>query len=253
MGRDGEPAGQPNRSMRGFWLIAAGSLAATAAAADQPAFGRFLGPVPPVVAVAAAAGIGWVSLRALARRGWLPGSADRPNDTGRHRKRLANRLGLAAAAAVPLAGAAIAFDTWGVAFPVDTNVAWPDSLIFYPAIGFVAGVVFRAAPLAALVALARWDLGAETAGELRRDDWRRHPGAAIVAVASLEAVYQTVGSPSGFEPARALFVAPHLFAFGVVELTILRRCGFETMYTFRLCYYLIWHVGWGAARLELLF
>ena len=49
------------------------------------------------------------------------------------------------------------------------------------------------------------------------------------------------------------FVVPHVFVFGLVQLVLLRRYGYVPMLWFRLVYYLLWHVLWGAARLSLLF
>ena len=40
---------------------------------------------------------------------------------------------------------------------------------------------------------------------------------------------------------------------GLVQLTLLRRYGYLPMLWFRVCYYLLWHVLWGEARLQLLF
>jgi hypothetical protein len=50
-----------------------------------------------------------------------------------------------------------------------------------------------------------------------------------------------------------VFVAPHVFAIGVVGLLLLRRYGYVPMLWFRVVYYLLWHVAWGEARLRLLF
>jgi hypothetical protein len=46
---------------------------------------------------------------------------------------------------------------------------------------------------------------------------------------------------------------PHVYVLGVVHLILLRRYGYLPMLWFRVCYYLLWHVLWGAARLPLLF
>jgi hypothetical protein len=39
----------------------------------------------------------------------------------------------------------------------------------------------------------------------------------------------------------------------VAQLLVLRRYGYLSMLSFRVNYYLIWHVLWGRARLALLF
>ena len=233
----------PERSAgagRGYWVVATGAVAATAglSLAGSSAFERFLGPVPPIAVAATAAGLGAVSLRALARHGWLP-SSKTPS-----RRRLRRGLAWAAGTAVPLAAAAIAFDT-RIPFPRDTNVPWPESVLYYPAIGFVAEVAFHLGPLAALLSALRWRLDPDA------DDWRVWCAAGTVA--TTEAVFQTIAALSGADQRVAIFVAPHLLAIGFVELVILRRFGFVPMAAFRLVYYALWHVAWGHARLELLF
>lgn len=37
------------------------------------------------------------------------------------------------------------------------------------------------------------------------------------------------------------------------RLALFKRYDFVTMYTFRLVYYLLWHIVWGVIRLRLLF
>ncbi len=70
----------------------------------------------------------------------------------------------------------------------------------------------------------------------------------MLAAAAVEPVAQAVLG-SGLLP----FVVPHVFLIGVVEMLLLRRFGYLPMVAFRLLYYLVWHVLWGHARLELLF
>jgi hypothetical protein len=45
----------------------------------------------------------------------------------------------------------------------------------------------------------------------------------------------------------------HVLAINVCQLAIFKRYDFMSMYALRLVYYGIWHIGWGAVRLELLF
>jgi hypothetical protein len=152
-------------------------------------------------------------------------------------------------AAIVLAGAAVAFDVL-VPFDENMNVVWPRSVLFYPTMAFLAEVALHVLPLAVL---------ATTAGAVA-DRWANRVDsgpqavlAAIVAVALLEAGLQAGSALAGPEPLAALFVAPHLFVIGVVELLAFRRAGFAALATFRLTYYLVWHVVWGAVRLRVLF
>lgn len=54
-----------------------------------------------------------------------------------------------------------------------------------------------------------------------------------------------VGSSGDGLVALELFVAVHVFLITVVELWLLKRYDFATMFAFRLLYYLYWHIGWG--------
>jgi hypothetical protein len=225
-----------------FWGLA--GLAAAGAATlgltgDDDRFERFLGPVPPLVAVAGATGIGALTLRVLSRRGWCP-----------ERDRL-DRPAAAAlvGAATVLAGAAIAFDV-AVPFEEDLNADWPASLLFYPTMAFLAEVGLHLVPLA-LVATAPDRLADHRQG--RTGPGRRTVLAVFVAVAAIEAALQTADALAGSDRRAALFVPPHLLVIGLVELFGLRRHGFAALATFRLTYYLLWHVAWGAIRVRLLF
>ena len=225
-----------------FWAFGAaaavGAVVAQRAAAqrgDDP-FDRFLGPVPPTVAVVAAAGAGAVCLRVLERRNWYRVGARVD------REEAAKLVG----GAIVLAGAAIVVDVL-VGFDEDMNVLWPQSVPYYATMAFLAEVALHVVPLAALAA----------AVERRPGPTSSEPRAAlatIVAVATIEALLQVAPELAGADRrSLALFVAPHLLVIGVVELLAFRRAGFGALATFRLTYYLVWHVLWGALRLRLLF
>lgn len=124
-------------------------------------------------------------------------------------------------------------------FPEDTNVAVPDGLRFYPAIAVFVEVALHLVPVAVLVAL----LGPPTG--LDATFWR-----IAIPVALLEAVLQAVYATS---VGTAAFSAVQLVVFGVVQIWVLWRFGFLWMLGFRLAYYALWHLAWGAARLHLLF
>ena len=104
----------------------------------------------------------------------------------------------------------------------------------------VAEFVFHLLPLAFLLVVTRW--------QIARSGFNRRIWTGILVVALVEAGFQVmVGSSLGF------FVGPHLVAIGVFELLALRRFGYIPMIWFRLAYYLLWHVIWGYARLDLFF
>ena len=214
------------------WVATAG--AATAAVgllrlAGSSDFERFLGPLPPTLTMAALGVAGLGALGVLERHGfWRRACASRT----------ARGLAVATLATLPFAVVAIAVDVV-VGFPQDTNVAWPDAWLFYPAIAVAAETVFHLLPLAGLT----WLSGSRMRG--RSIDGRT--AALIVPTAAVEPAAQVL-----LGTALPAFVMPHVFVFGLLQLSLLRRYGYLPMLWFRVCYYLLWHVLWGGARLELL-
>lgn len=224
-----------SRLARGYGPWIGLSAAATLAAAALRVSGdtgieRFLGPLPPALTVAAAGVAGLGALRFLERRGfWRRACASR---TGRG-------LLVASLATVPFAAAAIAVDVT-LGFPEGMNVTWPAAWLLYPAMALVAEAAVHLLPLAGLA----WVTGRRWQGRvLDRRSW-----AVMVPAAAVEPLVQVaLGS------ALPAFVMPHVFLLGLVQLALLRRYGYLPMLWFRLCYYLLWHLLWGRARLELLF
>ncbi len=211
------------------------SAAATAGAAalvlnGSTDFERFMGPLPPVATVAAAGAAGLGALRFLERRGFWREACS---------ARTLRGVSVATVATLPFAVLAIAADL-SAGFARDANVTWPAAWLFYPSVLVVAETVFHLLPLAGLMALT----GARLAG--RAID--RRTAALIAPVAAVEpAVQVALGT------ALPGFTAVHVYLIGLVQLALLRRYGYVPMLWFRLCYYLWWHILWGAARLELRF
>lgn len=223
---------QRRREYLFFWLSAvfAGATAGFLSSIDRDAFATYFGRLPPVLTVAVAAFAGAISLRFLENRGWW--SARSPNETRRG-------VLYSTVAALGFASVAIAVDVW-LGFPQDINVAWPDALLFYPAIAFVAEFVFHMLPLALLLVVTGW--------RITHSGFDSRVWTGILVVALVEAGFQVVvGSSLRF------FVGLHLVAIGGYELLAFRRFGYIPMIWFRLAYYLAWHVIWGYARLDLLF
>jgi hypothetical protein len=150
------------------------------------------------------------------------------------------------AASVPF-GAAILLVDRIVVFPADINAPFPTSLSFYPSIGWLAEIVFHVVPFAIL-------LGA-LVPRVRADRRRRLIALVIVAVAAIEPAFQLAFSSEAehFPRAAAAYVAAHVFALNLVQFELFRRYGFLSMYALRLGYYCVWHIGWGHARLQILF
>lgn len=219
------------------WLAAL-TIAATLAAAvlsyaGSDVFARYLGPVPPAAATLIAGAMGYGALASLRRGGWLPC--------------MSRGGGLAVFAKIALLASAFAALTIAMdiaaPYPRDINVPVPAALLFYPAIGFFVDVVFHLVPLALLIA------GFTALG------LSRHVAlpAAFLLAATPEPAFQVIAGFGTGPHWRDLALTLHLFAFGLVQLALLRRHGFAAMLGFRLTYYLHWHILWGTARLTLLF
>lgn len=215
-------------------MTVAATLAATAVSlSGSDAFARYLGPVPPAIATIIAGVSGYAALASLRRGGWL---LQTPQGTGT--APFARLVLLATGFAV----LTIVMDI-AAPYPRDINVRLPAGLLFYPAIGFVADIVFHLVPLALLLVVFTI-LGLAP---------RIAFAGALVLTAASEPAFQVITGMGTGPIWRDLGLSVHLFAFGLVQLAILRRHGFTAMLGFRLIYYLHWHILWGAARLTLLF
>jgi len=49
------------------------------------------------------------------------------------------------------------------------------------------------------------------------------------------------------------YVGLHVFLINLLQLWLFKRYDLISMYSFRLAYYLLWHIGWGHVRLKLRF
>ncbi len=231
----------PSSERAQYWALAALSLGAIAATGIlSPSHGDFFrpyfGPVYPLVAVALASVAGVCSLRFLQTQGWFEIYLGRDTLRG-----VAVSAGVAALLAVPT----ILLDLH-TPFPRGLNVPLPQSLLFYPAMGYVVEISFHALPLALLLFLLA-PIGKKLGPD--RVFWT-----SIVFVALLEPVLQVLMGASG----RSLswidvYVGLHVLAFNFLQLWVFRRYDFVSMFSFRMVYYLLWHIGWGYLRLRLLF
>lgn len=220
-----------------YWsvtLTAVGLSVLLAWVLGDDSFERFFGRLSPPVVVVSVGLIGAISLRILAARRWLPSA-----------ELALGPLFRVALIGVALAIPAVVVDCW-IPFPEDMNAPWPASLLFYPVMAYVAEIAFHVAPLALLLTALRWTLEPHPNN-------RSKAACAVVIVAAVEALFHTVDVLTGADQRLAVFVAPHLMIFGIGGLAILRRYGFLAMLSFRLGYYLVWHVVWGAVRLAVLF
>jgi len=197
-------------------------------------FRRFFGGVHPIVVVLAATVLGALAL-------WRLGSGHGfVLLTGRQTLR---GVALSAALATVLAVAIVIADSI-IRYPQDMNVPLPQAWLFYPAIGFVAEIVFHIVPLALLLLLLS-PLGGSIGAE--RVVW-----IGILLVAALEPTFHVLSEGKPFTWGSA-YTWIHVFAIAFLQLAVFRRYDFASMYSFRLVYYLYWHILWGVIRLRVLF
>ncbi|KTG29508.1 hypothetical protein [Haloferax profundi] len=179
-------------------------------------------------------GFGLVTL--VLSRGWFAVYTPGP---------LRERLGLTVFLPT-LLGAGMALVDFVAVLPADTNVLIPDSLLFYPTMGFVVEILFHLLPLS-LFFLVVPSLAAEPDRSLRV--W-----VVLVAVAVLEPAFQLWFGFSEAVPLwTTVYVGLNVLAINLSQLYLFRRYDFLTMYAFRLVYYTLWHIVWGTVRLEILF
>ena len=143
-----------------------------------------------------------------------------------------------------LLGVAIVVADLIIRYPQDTNVPVPQALLFYPAVGFVAEIVFHVLPLALLLLALK-----PLAGRLGKD---RVVWLGVLLVAVLEPTFQVLLERKAFTWGDA-YTWVHVFAIAFLQLYVFRRFDFVSMYSFRLFYYAYWHILWGVIRLKVLF
>ena len=211
-------------------------LAAVSTVTNPESFRPYVGSVPPLVAIVLVVVLGAVLWIVILSRDWFvvyePGAV---------------RRGLPFVVVLPtlLAAGMVVVDLL-VVLPPDFNVRFPDSLSFYPAIGFVVEVVFHLLPLTVLLLAASARFGDVDRPELT---W-----GVIVTVAGLEPAFQVgLGFSQSIPLWASAYVGANVFAFNLGQLYYFRRFDFLAMYSFRLVYYLLWHVAWGHVRLQALF
>lgn len=210
------------------------ALTALAYFSDRLVFEKFLGRLNPLLASLGIVLIGGILLIYFVLQGWFViFKADGPI-------RFLWLSGLAFLLAVIM----ILVDL-KISFPEDLNVAFPQSLLFYPVVGYAAEILFHMLPLFILLTLLT-SLSNNISFTIIA--WL-----CIIIVSSLEPIYQTMPLASKYPNWASFYVALQLFVFNIIQLALFNQYDFITMYSFRLVYYLIWHIVWGHIRIRLLF
>ena len=197
-------------------------------------FERFIGRINPLLAGIFIILLGAVLFTVLLSHSWFA-IYKKGNLKGLYRS-----SGLAAI----LGGIMILVDL-KIVFPADTNTLLPASLLFYPAIGFFVEILFHVLPLSLLIVTLT--------SLFRNARFENIIWTSILLVALLEPVYQTLWMGDRYPLWAVAYVGFHVFLINLFQLIIFKRYDFISMYSFRLVYYLFWHIGWGYIRLKVLF
>jgi hypothetical protein len=203
---------------------------------DAHVFQRVLGGINPLAAALLVAVLGFVCLS------WLLSRGEFAIYRNENQQGLLHACGLAA-----LFGVIIIPADLMIVYPDDINVPFPESLLFYPVVGFFAEILFHVLPLSLLLIFL---FSMFKAANQNKMIWF-----SIAVVALLEPVYQTLWmvSLNRYPVWAVAYDATHVFAINLLQLIIFRRYDFVSMVAFRLVYYLFWHIGWGYFRLAILF
>ncbi len=211
---------------------ATGILSLSEGSYFQPYFGN----VHPLLVIALVTVLGVVSLSFLNSRGWFQIYATRKSLKGAF---------FSASVATLFAIVMVLVDL-GSRFPRNLNVPPPESLLFYPTMAYVAEIAFHSLPLSLLL----FCLGpAFKKLNVNSVIWL------CIALASfLEPIFQmrlrTWEKPLSWAE---VYVGPHVFVFNLLQIYVFRRYDFVAMYSFRLVYYVYWHIVWGYLRVQWLF
>lgn len=204
--------------------------------ARSVSFQKFFGNIHPMIVILTVIMLGGASLRYLESTGRFSIYGG-----GSLRSLLASST-----PAVLMAAVIILVDLVAV-LPEDINVLLPESLFFYPAIGYVAEIVFHVLPLSLLLF---------TLPQISESlSINRVLLPCIVAVSLLEPAFQLWLGGFGDNPlwVNAYSNGIHVLIFNLLQLKLFANRDFASMYTFRIVYYLLWHIAWGYIRLGLLF
>ena len=208
-------------------LILAGSLHFF----SEAPFQKYFGDINPLWVVLSSSVLGLVLFRFIAFK----------NGFEIYRHGNYKGLILSAGLSVPFAIVIIIIDSIAP-LPVNINVVFPWSLMFYPSIGFVVIILFFLLPFFLLYFIL---------GKLLPGCNMTWP--AILLAAAIESGFQVIFMMGENPPWVITYVGLHVYILAMVQLLLLKRYDFTTMYVFRLSYYLLWHVIWGHMRLSILF
>jgi hypothetical protein len=196
-------------------------------------FRKYLGNLNPLLLFIAIAIIGLVSLIYLVHHYQF-----QIITTGNHK-----RVFLSYTLALLLAVLIIVFIDIRGGFPKDINVKLPEGALFYPTIGFLVEIVFHVLPLTLILII----------GSFLNVDIHHENSILIILIISalFEPIYQTIIGDR--TPWVTFYQFAHIFIINLIQLKLFQSYDFVSMFSFRLVYYLFWHIVWGYLRLIIIF
>jgi hypothetical protein len=203
---------------------------------ERQVFQRFLGSIDPLAAFLIAITAGFILLSfLLTKKGFV--IFEKGNLIGFFRF-----AGLAA-----LLGVIMIIVDVRIIFPADINILFPQSLLFYPAMAFFVEILFHVFPMTLLISVM--------SSTLKNLNFNAISWISIFIISIAEPIYQTIDMASSkhFPLWAVVYVGFHIFLINFFQLLIFKKYDFISMYSFRLVYYLFWHIGWGYLRLFWLF
>ena len=203
---------------------------------ERQVFQRFLGSIDPIAAFIFAIVVGFILLSFLLTKKWFV-IYEKGNLLGFFRF-----AGLAA-----LLGLIMIFVDTRIIFPAEINILFPQSIVFYPAIAFFVEILFHVLPITVLITLLN--------SILKNSNLETISWISILIISVAEPIYQTLDMVSSkhFPNWAVVYVGFHIFLINLFQLLIFKKYDFISMYSFRLVYYLFWHILWGYMRLSWLF
>ncbi|MHA2275119.1 MAG: hypothetical protein ACXAC2_05105 [Candidatus Kariarchaeaceae archaeon] len=131
-------------------------------------------------------------------------------------------------------------------YPKDINAEIQSGVLFYPVMGFVVEIIFHVLPLS-----ITWYFINQISDTNLQNKFLK---ISIIIIALIEPLFQLAfGTPDYFPIWIAIYFGVHLFVFNYIQLQLFNKYDFVSMYSFRLVYYLLWHIIWGYMRLFIIY
>jgi len=198
-------------------------------------FTTHLGTVNPLVSITIISMVGFVCFNILIKKDWF--AVFQAENRGGY--------GIAAILSIVFCFEAIVLDLV-FRFPKDMNILFPNSILYYPIVGFVVNILFHVIIVTIVMGLL-WLIAPHV--KVEKTIW-----IAILLTALVEPVYQMIfGVKANGWTWLVVLTGIHVMLINLAQLFLFRRYDFVSIYAMRLMFYLLWHIVWGMVRLNVLF